>query len=74
MNLSFPSGYSVNDGIDLGVCSMSYITVDTVTSMVAFIGPGALIAKVDIKAAYQLIPVHRDNPHCWQCDGERNLL
>ena len=30
--LSFPHGRSVNDGIDLDLCSLSYTTVDTVRS------------------------------------------
>ena len=60
-DLSFPPGYSVNDGIDPGLCSMSYITVDAVARTVASLGPRALMAKVDIKAVYWLIPVHPDD-------------
>ena len=40
---------------------MSYITVDTVAKELASLGPGALMAKVDIEAAYMLVPVHPDN-------------
>lgn len=59
-DLSFPPGRSVNDGVECDLCSLSYITVDTVAGMVANLGPGTLLAKVDIESAYRLIPVH---PH-----------
>ena len=40
---------------------MSYITVNAVARMVASLGPGALMAKVDIKVVYWLIPVNPDD-------------
>ena len=57
-DLSFPSGQSVNDGIDPDLCSLSYITVEDIAIMASKLGPGALLAKVDIESAYQLISVH----------------
>ena len=57
-DLSFPPGSSVNDGIDHDFCSLAYTTVDTVAAQAASLGWGALLAKVDIEAAYRLIPVH----------------
>ena len=60
-DLSFPLGRSVNDGIDPERCSMSYITVDAVARTLASWGPGALMAKVDVEAAYRLIPVHPED-------------
>ena len=60
-DLSFPPGCSVNDGINQRVCSMSYITVDMVVKELASLGPGALMAKVDVEAAYRLVPVHPDD-------------
>ena len=73
-NLSFPPRYSVNDGIDPGPCSMFYITVNSVARTVASLNSGALMANVDIKATYRLIPVHPDNcPMQWRvktiCEG-----
>ena len=59
-DLSFPREHNVNDGIDPALCSLSYSTVDEVASLVARLGPGALLAKIDIESAYRLIPVH---PH-----------
>ena len=60
-DLSFPWGHSVNDGIDPSLCSLSYSTVDEVADLVARLGAGALLAKVDIESAYRLIPVHPDD-------------
>ena len=57
-DLSFPPGQSVNDGIDPSLCSLVYTTVDEVAAQAAALGRGALLAKVDIEAAYRLIPVH----------------
>jgi hypothetical protein len=57
-DLSFPDGFSVNDGIDPDLCSFTYTSVDRVARAAHRLGPGALVAKADIKAAYRLIPVH----------------
>lgn len=54
-DLSHPLGASVNDVISEELASLSYITVDWVSSQ---LGRGSLIAKVDIRSAYRLIPVH----------------
>ena len=56
-DLSFPEGLSVNDAIDPKLCTLSYITVDEVAKTAMALGQGALIAKIDIKSAYRLIPV-----------------
>ncbi len=55
-DLSFPPGQSVNDGIEL--CSLVYTSVENVAAQAGRFGRGALLAKVDIEAAYRLIPVH----------------
>ena len=57
-DLSSQAGGNMNDGIDPHLCSMTYVTVDAVASMVNTLGGGALIAKINIEAAYRLIPVH----------------
>ena len=57
-DLSFPLGASVNDGISSDLVSLSYITVYDVAEIVQELGRGALLAKMDIEAAYWLIPVH----------------
>ena len=57
-DLSFPHGASVNDGISSDLVSLSYITVDGVAEIVQELGRGALLANMDIEAAYWLIPIH----------------
>ena len=56
-DLSFPERSSMNDSIDSQACSMSYISVRNVADTALSLGKGALIAKIDIKAAYRLVPV-----------------
>ena len=57
-DLSFPHGASVNEGICPDLVSLSYIAVDDVAEIVQRLGKGSLLAKMDIEAAYRLIPVH----------------
>ncbi len=57
-DLSYPSGCSVNDGISPALTSLSYVTVDDIAKMAQQMGKGSLLAKMDIEAAYRLIPVH----------------
>eukprot|EP00731_Ephydatia_muelleri_P011099 Em0005g1685a len=59
-DLSYPPGHSVNDGIDPELCSLHYTSVDDMATVAAELGQGALMTKVDIEAAYRLVPVH---PH-----------
>ena len=42
---------------------MLYITVDVVAKKLASLGPGALMAKLDLEAAHGLIPVHPEDRH-----------
>ena len=58
VDLSHPEGFSINDGIPSHLCSLSYITVDDAIQEVLQTGPGTLLAKVDIKNAFRLLPVH----------------
>ncbi len=60
-DLSFLSGASANDGIDPGLCSFQYISVEKVTRAAQSLGKGALLAKLDVQAAYRLIPVYPDD-------------
>ena len=58
-----PHGHSVNEGIDSTLCSLQYTTVDQMARVVAYLGTGAMLAKVDIESEYRLIPVHpQDRP------------
>ncbi len=56
-DLSSPDGGSVNDGINSERCSMDYTTVDQVVARAVSLGKGVLLAKIDIKSAYRLMPI-----------------
>ena len=58
LDLSSPSGHSVNEGIAKELASLSYVSVDEVVLRVLLLGRGAFMAKMDIKQAYRNIPVH----------------
>ena len=69
MDLSSPKGSSVNDGISSDLCSLSYISIDDVSIVIASLGRGTLFANIDIKSSYRIVPVHpHDRPllgmHC----------
>ena len=57
-DLTFPHGASVNEGVCSDLVSLSYIAVDDVAEIVQRLGGESLLAKMDIEAAYRLIPVH----------------
>ena len=63
VDLSHPVGHSINVGIPKNLCSLSYITVDTAINHVLTLGPGTLLAKVNIKNAFRLLPVHPADRH-----------
>ena len=63
MHLSHPPTSSVNDGIPGEDFSLKYISVDTATDAIMEIGRGCLLAKIDIKSAFRICPVHiEDQP------------
>ena len=62
VDLSWPSGSSVNDGISKEkyldeVIKLRYASVEEVCEMVRNVGVGAVIYKRDLKQAYRQIPV-----------------
>ena len=61
VDLSSPEGASVNDGVDKETSSLSYTSVDAIASRVLALGQGAMLAKMDIKQAYRIIPVHPED-------------
>ena len=61
IDLSSPCGASVNDGISSQLTSLTYPKVDDAVSLVRSAGRGALMAKLDLKAAYRRVPVHPDD-------------
>ena len=63
MDLSSPSGASVNDGISTDEFTLHYITVDQIIGSVSRLGKGALMAKFDVESAYRNVPVHPSDRH-----------
>jgi len=63
VDLSHPSGHSINDGIPKDLCSLTYITVDTAIEQIQTLGRGTLLTKLDIKSAFCLLPVHLADRH-----------
>jgi hypothetical protein len=60
LDLSSPDSHSVNDGIPPELYSLWYIRVDDAIAALVRLGPGALMAKFDVEAAYRNIPIHPD--------------
>ena len=61
LDLSSPYEHSVNDGISKELCSMRYITIDDAIDKILGLGPGCLLAKLDVEHAYRNVPVHPDD-------------
>ena len=70
VDLSYPSSWSVNDGISRDPCSLRYASMDDALGFVNRLGRGSLLIKVDLKNAYRMVPVHSQNRHllgiCWE--------
>ena len=63
MDLSSPHGHSVNDGITKELCSLHYSSIDEAATQIAALGPGCMLAKMDIRQAYRNIPVAPEDKH-----------
>ena len=76
VDLSFPAGQSVNDGIPKELCSLKYITIDDAISYNVRLGQGTHLAKIDIKSAFRLLPVHVADQHLLgvQWKGQCSLI
>ena len=61
MDLSSPPGFSVNDSIDSSLTSLHYSSLDDMVAIIQHLGPGTLMAKLDLKSAYRLVLVHPDD-------------
>ena len=70
MDLSAPEEASVNSGISRDFCSLHYASIDDAIKFVRELGPGSLPAKLDLKKAYRMVPVHPDDQWllgvCWE--------
>ena len=70
LDLSFPEGSSVNDGIPSDLCSIRYLKIEEVAQALVQSGLGTPMAKIDVESAYNIIPVAPADRHllgmCWQ--------
>ena len=61
LDMSFPEGASVNDGISPSYCSLRYPSIDMAIRQILAAGRGARLSKLDIKEAYRIVPVHQED-------------
>ena len=73
IDLSHPASRSVNDGIPKNLCSLTYITVDSAIQRIQLLGQGTLLAKIDVKSAFRLLPVHPSDRHLLAMDWDHSL-
>lgn len=66
LDLSSPRGSAINEGISADEYSVKYSTFDDAVDLVVGLGKGSYMAKLDIKHAFRLCPVH---PHDWPLLG-----
>ena len=58
VDLSSPTGKSVNDAIDRDLCLIANTSIDNAVSFIQALGPGCLLAKLDLREAYRAVPIH----------------
>ena len=63
VDLSHPKGNSINDGITKPLCGLSYITSNDTINRTLQTGPNTLLAKINSKSAFRLLPVHPADQH-----------
>ena len=75
VDLSHPPDWSVNSSISRELCSMAYVTIDDAVRQLVSVGKGALMAKIDIKSAFRLVPVHPADRHLlgMEWNGQRYI-
>jgi len=73
IDLSHPVGHSINNGIPKDLCSLSYIKVDSAIQYIQSLGKGTLLAKIDIKSAFRLLPVHPADHYLLAMERDHNL-
>ena len=63
VDLSSPEGASVNNGIHQELCSLRYASLDNAIRLVAQLGPGTQLVKMNLKDAYCMVPVDPEDQH-----------
>ena len=62
-DLSFPKCFSVNDLIPYDLVSVKYVGIPEAIGKIISLGHATLLAKFDIRRAYRLLPVRREDRH-----------
>ena len=58
VDLSSPKGHSINDNLCRHLTHVAYSSVEDATMLMHALGPGTMLAKIDIQSAYRIIPIH----------------
>ena len=74
VNLSAPYGASINDGIPKELSSLQYVTVDMIADRVRALGRGTLLAKLDIRSAFRIVPVNPADRHLLGMEWHNSLF
>ena len=61
VDLSRPEGASVNDQLLRELTHVAYSSIEDASFAMHTLGPGAQLAKIDIRDAYRIIPVHPED-------------
>ena len=63
VDLSYPCGHSINDGISSELASVSYASVDDAVQLILQLRKGSELVKLDLKQAYCQVSIHPHNQH-----------
>ena len=74
VDLSFPEGTSVNDGIQTDLCSLRYVKVDDAAREIEKQGHNTWMAKIDIQHAYRIVPIHPEDRWLLGMQWQGNLF
>ena len=55
------------------LCSLTYITTDSAIQCIQQLGQDTLLAKIDVKSAFRLLPSHPSDHHLLAIDWDHNL-
>ena len=61
VDLSSSEACNVNDAIDAELCSVLDASVNLAIQLIKVQGKGCLMAKLDLRSAYHMVPIHRDD-------------
>ncbi len=73
VDLSYPAGRSVNDGIVSDLCSLWYTSVDVALQFINSLGWSTVLIKVDLKNAYHMVPIHPADRHLFGIRWDGNV-